>query len=285
MGLLGAKGTRSACPSLYAILLSLTLAGTSGKKETRGGIMAELWRDDDELFAIARAELYTAVVGDVMDQLGFQHQFLPPQIRPLEPRMVVIGRAMPVVSTDSVAVKPWYGVKDAQAGDTDDAPRKSGNPVIENPFGIMLKALDDLRPNEVYLAKGGSPRYSVWGELMSTRAMKLGATGAVMEGYARDTNGILELGFPTFAFGSYAQDQSPRGKVVDFRCPVEIGGVHVDPGDIVFGDVDGVCTVPRKAEREVFTKALEKARGEKQVQAAIRDGMSAQEAFDRFGIL
>jgi regulator of RNase E activity RraA len=182
-------------------------------------------------------------------------------------------------------VKPWYGVKDAPAGGTDEAARESGNPVMENPFGLMLKALDDLQPNEVYLATGGSPRYSVWGELMSTRAMKLGATGAVLDGYARDTNGILELGFPTFAFGSYAQDQSPRGKVVDFRCPVEIGGVRVDPGDIVFGDVDGVCTVPQKAEREVFVKALEKARGEKQVGNAIREGMSAQEAFDRFGIL
>lgn len=247
--------------------------------------MAELWRDDNELFATVKAELYTAVVGDVMDQLGFQHQFLPPQIRPLEPRMVVIGRAMTVVSTDSVAVKPWYGVKDAQAASADDTTRKSGNPVMDNPFGLMLRALDDLQPNEVYLAAGGSPRYSVWGELMSTRAMKLGATGAVVEGYARDTNGILELGFPTFAFGSYAQDQSPRGKVVDFRRPVEIGGVRVNPGDIVFGDIDGVCTIPKKVEREVFTKALEKARGEKQVQNAIREGISAQEAFDRFGIL
>jgi len=247
--------------------------------------MADLWRDDNELFAIARAELYTAAVGDVMDQLGFLHQFLPPQIRPLDPAMLVIGRAMPVLGTDSVAEKPWYGVKEARAGDDADQIRKAGNPVLENPFGLMLKALDDLRPNEVYLSTGGSPRYSVWGELMSTRAMKLGAAGAVMDGYARDTHGILALGFPTFAHGSYAQDQSPRGKVIDFRCPVEIAGVRVDPGDIVFGDIDGVCVVPRKAEREVFVKALEKARGEKQVQQAIQSGMSAQEAFDRFGIL
>lgn len=245
--------------------------------------MAELWRDDNELFQIARAELYTAAVGDVMDQLGLLHQFLPPQIRPLESDMVVIGRAMPVLGTDSVAENPWYGVKEARAGA--ESVRESGNPVIGNPFGLMLRALDDLRPNEVYLSTGGSPRYSVWGELMSTRAMKLGATGAVMDGYARDTRGILALGFPTFAYGSYAQDQSPRGKVVDFRCPVEIGGVRVDPGDIIFGDIDGVCVVPRKAEHEVFVRALEKARGEKQVQKAIQEGMGAQEAFDRFGIL
>jgi regulator of RNase E activity RraA len=245
--------------------------------------MAELWRDDNELFAAAKAELFTAVVGDVLDQLGFLHQFLPPQIRPLDPRMVVIGRAMPVLGADSVAEKPWYGVKESRADDL--SVRDANNPVLQKPFGLMLRALDELRPNEVYLATGGSPRYAMWGELMSTRAMKLGASGAVMDGYTRDTNGILELGFPTFAYGSYAQDQSPRGKVIDFRCAVEIGGVRVDPGDIVFGDIDGVCTVPRKAEREVFVRALEKARGEKRVQDAIREGMSAQEAFDRFGIL
>ncbi len=246
--------------------------------------MAELWRDDDELFAMAKAELFAAVVGDIMDQLGFQHQFLPPQIRPLDRRMVVIGRAMPVVGTDRVSEKAWYGDKESRDA-AGPAAERPANEMLDRPFGLMLRALDDLRRNEVYLVSGGSPRYAMWGELMSTRAMHLGATGAVMEGYARDTNGILSLGFPTFAYGSYAQDQSPRGKVVDFRCPVEIGGVRVDPGDIVFGDLDGVCTVPRKAEREVFVKALEKARGEKHVQEAIRGGMSAQEAFDRFGIL
>jgi regulator of RNase E activity RraA len=253
----------------------------------KGGIMAQLWDGDAELFALAKAELFTAVVGDVMDQLGFLQQFLPPQIRPLDPGMVVVGRAMPVVGTDSVAATPWFGVEGSQAqADAADSPtRKSGNPVISKPFGLMLEALDDLKPNEVYLSTGGSPRYAVWGELMSTRAMKLGSAGAVLAGYTRDTNGILELGFPTFAIGSYAQDQSPRGKVVDFRCAVEIAGVRVDPGDIVFGDIDGVCVVPRKAEREVFVKAIEKARGEKQVQEAIGNGMSAQEAFDRFGIL
>jgi regulator of RNase E activity RraA len=246
--------------------------------------MAELWRDDNELFAIARAELFTAVVGDVMDQAGLLCQFLPPEIRPLEPGMVVVGRVMPVLSTDSVAETPWYGVQGAEA-QRGGAVRKSGNAVMQRPFGLMLEALDDLRPNEVYLSTGGSPCYAVWGELMSTRAMKLGAAGAVMNGYTRDTKGILALKFPTFAYGSYAQDQSPRGKVIDFRCPVEIAGVRVDPGDIVFGDIDGVCVVPRKAEREIFVKALEKARGEKQVYEAILGGMSAKEAFDRFGIL
>ena len=115
--------------------------------------------------------------------------------------------------------------------------------------------------------------------------MKLKAAGAVVDGYLRDTHGILAMDFPAFAHGSYAQDQGPRGKVIDFRVPLEIGGVRIRPGDILFGDVDGVLVVPREAEREVFVGAIEKARGEKIVQKAIEEGMSASEAFKKYGIL
>ncbi|MFZ1169365.1 MAG: hypothetical protein WAO04_19445, partial [Candidatus Sulfotelmatobacter sp.] len=64
---------------------------------------AKSWKSDDELFAIARRELFTCVVGDVMDKLALQHQFLPPQIQPLRQDMVVLGRAMPVLAVDVFA--------------------------------------------------------------------------------------------------------------------------------------------------------------------------------------
>ncbi|MDZ4766082.1 MAG: RraA family protein [Chloroflexota bacterium] len=227
------------------------------------------WTSDDDLFALARRELFSAVVGDIMDKLGLLNQFLPPQIQPLRDDFVVIGRAMPVLEADVFA----------------ESPHSDANPVLSKPFGLMLDALDNLKPHEVYLCTGGSPRYALWGELMTTRAQKLGAAGAVLNGYARDKRGILALDFPCFAYGSYAQDQAPRGKVIDYRVPVMIDGVRVQPGDIVFGDLDGVCIVPRAAERDVFAAALEKARGEKRVQAAIQDGMSARQAFEQFGIL
>jgi regulator of RNase E activity RraA len=120
---------------------------------------------------------------------------------------------------------------------------------------------------------------------MSTRAMKLGAAGAVVDGHARDTHGIVRLGFPTFAHGRYAQDQGPRGKVIDFRVPIEIGGVRVAPADIVFGDVDGVLVVPAAAAEEAFARAVEKVRGEQQVRHAIEGGMSTVEAFATYGIM
>ena len=232
----------------------------------------KIWQSDEELFELARTELFTAVVGDVMDKLGLQAQFLPPQVRPLRANMVTIGRAMTVLEAD---------VYDEQA----ETRENHHNPVLAKPFGLMLEALDDLKPNEVYVCSGSSPKYALWGELMSTRALKLGAVGAVVNGYSRDTNGILALNFPTFSYGSYAQDQAPRGKVIDYRVTLDIDGVKIADGDIIFGDIDGVCVIPADAEEAVFIAALEKARGEKLVQKAIESGMSAVDAFAKFGIM
>jgi regulator of RNase E activity RraA len=229
----------------------------------------KLWQTDDELFVLIQRELFTCVVGDVMDKIDLQHQFLPPQIQPIRRDMVVLGRAMPVLSVDVFAERT----------------SGSANPLMNKSFGLMLEALDDLRRNEVYVNTGSSPRNALWGELMSTRARKLGSRGAVLNGYVRDTKAILEMGFPTFGFGSYGQDSAPRYKVVDFRVPVEIGSVRVRPGDILFGDSDGVLVVPADAEAEVFTRALEKARGEKLVRKAIEEGSSAVEAFAKYGIM
>ena len=188
---------------------------------------------DSDLFALMRERLFTAVIGDILDQLGFLHQFLPASIHPLHDDMVVIGRAMPVIEAD---IRQEVG----------------------KPFGLMLEALDDLKPGEVYIASAASNvRYAMWGELMSTRARHLGAAGAVLNGPSRDTRGILDMKFPVFSTSRYAQDQRARGEVVDFRVPLIIEDVRVEPGDIVFGDIDGVLVVPRAAEREAPTLALE----------------------------
>ena len=228
-----------------------------------------LWQNDDALFNLAKQELFTSVVGDVMDKLKLLHQFLPPQIRPLDPEYVVIGRAMPVLSGDVFEEKV----------------HASANKMMEKPFGLMLEALDDLKPNEIYVNTGSSPRNAMWGEMMTTRARVLGAAGAIVNGYARDTRAWLEMGFPVFAFGSYGQDSGPRYKVYDYRVPIEIGQARIEPGDILFGDVDGICVIPVSVEAEVFSLALEKARGEKLVKKDLEQGVSAVSAFARHGIM
>lgn len=212
-------------------------------------------------------QLFPAVVGDVMDRMGLRHQFLPPWVQPLKPDMVVLGYAMPVMEADC------HGMDLHSEGRS-------------IPFGKMLEALDNLGESEVYVCAGGSGDYAQWGELMSTRASQVGAAGAVVNGYSRDTLGILNLGFATFSRGRYAQDQSTRGRVIDYRCPVEFpNACVVYPGDLVFGDIDGVVIVPEKMIDEVVEGALDKVSSESGFKAAVENGMTTMEAFAKFGVM
>jgi regulator of RNase E activity RraA len=227
------------------------------------------WKSDEELFEVAQKELFTCVVGDVLDKQNLLHQYLPPQIQPLSRDMVLIGRAMPVLSGDVFQEKI----------------EGSANELSAKPFGLMLEAVDDLNQNEIYVNTGSSPRNALWGELMSVRARKRGARGAVLNGYVRDTKAILAMEYPTFGFGSYGQDSAPRYKVHDFRIPIEIGGVLIRPGDILFGDIDGVVVIPSEVETETFSLALEKMRGERSVRRELEEGSSAVAVFKRHGIM
>ena len=218
------------------------------------------WTNDQQLFAEIRETLYTPVVGDILDAAGLSHQFLPQPVRPLRGDMKLVGRAMPVLIADAWGPQP-------------------------DPFGRMTEALDQIQPGEIYLATGGSRTCAAWGEILTATARTRGGAGAVIDGYHRDTPRVLEQNWPVFSRGCFAQDAGVRSRVIDFRCPVEIEGVRIAPGDLVFGDIDGVVIVPRAVEQEVLEKALEKARGEKVVRKAIEAGMSSTEAFRKYGIL
>lgn len=222
---------------------------------------------DDELFSTIRTTLFTAVIGDVMDAQGLIRQFLPPAIRALQPDMVLVGRAMPVLEADCAT----------------DIVGHTGRP---EGFGLMFRALDELKPGEVYICTGSSLRYALWGGLMSTRARLLGATGAVLDGYHRDTREILGLGFPVFSQGSYAQDQRLRGRVIDFRCPIEFGnGVRVEPGDVIVGDIDGVLTIPAGRAEEIVALALAKVEGEDMVRGMIERNEPTGDIYAKTGIM
>lgn len=223
--------------------------------------------DDRELFETLKSRLFTAVVGDVMDTIGLHRQFLPPHIRGLGPDTIMVGRAMPVSAAD-------WTVASTQEETSSEA------------FGLMFRALDDLKPGEVYVCSGASPSYALWGGLMSIRAGKLGAAGAVVDGYHRDTREILALGFPVFSHGAYAQDQRTRGRVVDFRTAIRFSnGCRVDPGDIVFGDVDGVVAIPGGVAEDVIRLALAKVSGEDDVRRMIAAGQSTETIFAKTGIM
>lgn len=216
--------------------------------------------DDPTRFALAKALLYTPVIGDVLDAMGRNHQFLPPGISPVTAEMVVVGRAMPVLIADV------FGRQ-------------------HRPFGRMTEALDQLQPGEVYIARGGRAEASAWGEILTATARARGAAGAVVDAFHRDTPRILEQEWPVFSRGPYAQDAAVRTSVLDYRVPIEFGATVVSPGDLVFGDQEGVVIIPADVEDEVLEAAISKAAAEKTVRAAIEGGMTSTAAFETFGIL
>lgn len=219
-----------------------------------------LWQNDDQLFDLILSTLYTPVVGDLLDSLGFWHQFLPPEIQPLHMDMKLAGRAMPIQIADS-----WGFQK--------------------HPFGRLTDALDQINASEVYIATGGLRNCAAWGEILTTTARMRGGVGAIIDGYHRDTPRVLEQNWPVFSRGRYAQDAGVRSSVVDFRCPIEIGGVSIKPGDLVFGDLDGIVIIPKSVEEEIIVGSLKKARGEKLVRKEIEAGASSTATFAKYGIL
>ncbi len=177
--------------------------------------------------------------------------------------MKIVGRAMPVLEADVF----------------DEASSTARGPLGARPSGLMLEALDDLKPHSSTSRQGGSFRYALWGELMSTRATRLRAAGAVLNGFVRDAAGIEALNFPTFRRGVYAQDQGPRGKVIDFRSAIEIEGIRIAPGDLVFGDREGVDH-PRQRRAGRRRRARKGRDGEQGGDRHPCGHESAREAFD-----
>ncbi len=228
--------------------------------ESNENKISPTWENDKQLIELFKRELYTPVVGDILDDLGCYHQFLPQPIKPINDDDKLIGRAMTVLMIDV------YG------------PQKQ-------PFGKLTEALDQLKEGEIYIATGGDMRCAYWGEILTATARMRGAVGAVINGYYRDSEKVMEQNWPVFSRGRFAQDSGVRTQVVDYNCDIQVGNVWIRPGDLIFGDLDGVLVIPAQYEVEVVTKALQKARGEKLVRKEIENGMSSTDAFKKYGIL
>ena len=215
---------------------------------------------EKELFGLIKEKLYTPVVGDILDEMGYTHQFLPPNIRPMQSEMKIAGKAMTVLMIDV------FGPQ-------------------EMPFGRLCECLDQIQENEIYICTGGTKRCAYWGELLTATAKSRHGAGAVVDGYHRDTPQVLEQNWPVFSMGGYAQDSSVRTQVINYRCTIEIGQVTINDGDYIFGDVDGVVIIPKEIAKEVIDRALSKAGKEKSLRKAVEGGMPVTEAFKIYGVL
>ena len=208
--------------------------------------------------------LSAAILSDVMDSLGLRDQAMKPFMRPLDDAVVLVGRAR------TGLYMPTYALREG-----------------ENPYEVEIALVDDLQPGEVVVlaCNGPSERIAPWGELLSTASVARKAAGCVTDGLVRDVRQIRAMGFTVFTGGIGPLDTKGRARMVDRDVRVECAGVQIDPGDIVFGDVDGVVVIPQAQERQVLTKALEKVTGENHTRDALRTGEPLASVFKRFGIL
>lgn len=208
-----------------------------------------------------REKLYSTVIADILDGLGYREQALAHDIRPVDPSSVLVGRAFTVVATEV-------------------------HEMPESPYEKELEAVDQLKESDVLIATtSGSTSCGFWGELLSTAALSKGACGAVIDGLTRDSSKIVDMGFPTFVKGYSPLDSKGRLDVTSYGGPIRCGGVEVSTGDLIFGDRDGVVVIPEHLIEEVLPKALEKVSGEDEMRRALKQGMGVVEAYREHGIL
>lgn len=217
----------------------------------------------DEILDQARNKLYTAVISDTLDGMGILSQALPPGVRPLDESLVLCGRAR------TGLYMPVY--HDDEALD-----------IYEHEIALV----DDLRPGDVAVFScAGNSRIAPWGELLSTAARARRAHGCVTDGLVRDVRMIRDMGFPVFAGGIGPLDTKSRAKMMMADVPSEIGDAKISPGDIIFGDVDGVVAIPGGVASEVLAVATQKVMEENNVRDELAAGAKLKDVFDKYGIL
>lgn len=220
-----------------------------------------MFRSDEERFKLMRERLYTAVVSDVLDSLGFRSQAMRHDIRPLHPDFVVVGRAR-----TALWVREYMD--------------------RENPYENEIELIDSLRPGDVTVhSTDFSGQIAPWGELLSTASKMRGSTGAVVDAFTRDVKRIIEMGFPVFTRGIKPLDSRGRGYLQAFDVPIPCGDITVRPHDLVFGDYDGVIVIPREVEDEVLSRALEKVSGENNTRRELLEGKLLAEVYEKYGVL
>lgn len=210
-----------------------------------------------------RQQLFTSVLSDCLDAVGVMNQALPSRIRPLDDGLVMVGRAR------TAAFMEVYH-------------HDGGG----NPYELEIRLVDSLEPGQIPVFACSNPaRVAPWGELLSTAAKARGAVGALMDGCTRDVKAIRAMGFPVFHGGIAPLDSKGRGRIMAVDVPIECAGVRVEPGDLVFGDADGVVVIPKRVEADVLKLAFEKVKGEHSTLAALQAGEKLADVFARHGIL
>jgi 4-hydroxy-4-methyl-2-oxoglutarate aldolase len=220
-------------------------------------------RGDPQYLNEIRERLYTAVLSDVLDELGHRDQAMPPSIRPLDDALVMAGFARTGLYREIYRIVP-----------------------DENPYELEMALIDDLKLDDVAVfGCGGSRRIAPWGELLTTASRARGAAGCVTDGFVRDIRQIRALRFPVFHGGIAPLDSKGRGMVAEIDVPIACAGVAVAPGDLVVGDADGVIVVPRAVEAEAVRRAFAKVTSEDRTREELAAGAKLADVFAKYKVL
>jgi len=220
-------------------------------------------RSDPDYLSGIRSRLYTAVLSDVLDELGHRDQAMAPAIRPLDDALVLAGFARTALYREVHHIDP-----------------------VDNPYLLEIALIDDLATDDVAVfGCGGSTRIAPWGELLTTASRARGAAGCVTDGFVRDIRAIRKLAFPVFHGGIAPLDSKGRGVVAAIDVPIRCGGVTIAPGDLIVGDADGVVVVPRAVEARAVARAFEKVASEDRTRDELAAGAKLADVFARHGVL
>jgi regulator of RNase E activity RraA len=209
-------------------------------------------------------QLFAAVLSDALDACGVTNQAMSPRIRPLDEQLKMCGRARTGIYMETAHVEPGT-----------------------NPYELEIAIVDDLKPGDVAVfACGGSSRIAPWGSLLSTATRARGAAGCVTDGFVRDILEIKDnLKLPVFHGGVAPLDSKGRGQIQAVDVPVICDGVRVAPGDLVFGDADGVVVIPQAIETDVLKVAFDKINGEHHSMRELRAGGFLRDVYAKYGVL
>lgn len=208
-----------------------------------------------------RKTLYTGLICDVLDQLGRHNQALGGGFRTLDEDGALFGRAFTSIGTQVYEMPP-------------------------NPLAAQCRVIDRIREGEVYvLATRGERNCAIFGELLATAIQAKKGVGALIDGNARDLRQLKEIGFPLFYRGPLPTTSKGRCEVTECQIPIYIDGVRINPGDYIFGDIDGVAIIPAELADVVFDEALVILGKENNVRQELLNGASLEDTYAKIGAI
>lgn len=156
----------------------------------------------------------------------------------------------------------------------------------EDPLTAQCKVVDQLGEDEIYvLVTRGNYNCAVFGELFATAVKGRKGAGVLLDGYARDMKALKEMNFPVFFRGKDPKTSKGRCEINECQIPVTLDGVTINPGDYIFGDIDGVVIIPKDVIDEVIDRALESIEKENEVRSRLTNGSSLQQAYAEIGAI